>query len=73
MLEKGTPKLARFLLVATVLSFAAVLLRDGFGVVTPVWPAVWAKSYNLTEFLGAAVCGLRAMRSSGPSVPRGSP
>jgi hypothetical protein len=66
MLAKGTPKLARWLVAATVLSFVAVLLRDGLGVVTPVWPAVWGKSYNLTEFLGAAVCGVRAARSSGP-------
>jgi two-component system, cell cycle response regulator len=65
MAECSTPKFARYVLAATVVSFVAVLLRDGLGVVSPLWPDVWAKSYNVTEFLGAAVCALRAARSSG--------
>jgi two-component system, cell cycle response regulator len=66
MLAKGTPTLARYLLAATVVSFAAVIARDAFGVVPPVWPAAWDKAYNATEFLAAAVCALRTLRTSGP-------
>jgi two-component system cell cycle response regulator len=65
MLASGTPKLARYLLVATVMSFVFVLLRDGFGVGFPWWEAGWGKTYNLTEFLGVAVCALRAWHASG--------
>jgi two-component system cell cycle response regulator len=65
MLASGTPKLARYLLAATVVSFLLVLLRDGFGVGFPLWEAGWGKTYNLTEFLGVTVCGLRALHAGG--------
>src|SRR5436190_72397 len=65
MLAYRTPKLARYLLAATVASFVLVLLRDGLGVGFPLWEAGWAKTYNLTEFLGLAVCALRAVSASG--------
>jgi diguanylate cyclase (GGDEF)-like protein len=60
------PKLARFLLAAMAVAFAAVLAQDVFGIVTPLWPSVWQKAYNATEFLAVAACGLRAARSAGP-------
>src|SRR3954468_21858705 len=66
MPASATPKLARYLLAATVATFALVMLRDGLGVQSPVWPAVWAKSYNVTELLGVVVCALRALHASGP-------
>jgi two-component system, cell cycle response regulator len=65
MLARSTPKIAKYLLAATVASFVAVLLRDGLGVQSPLWPAVWGKSYNLTQFLGVAVCALRVVHASG--------
>jgi diguanylate cyclase (GGDEF)-like protein/putative nucleotidyltransferase with HDIG domain len=65
MLAGGTPKLARYLLAATVASFVLVLLRDGLGVGFPLWEAGWAKTYNLTEFLGCSVCALRTVRAGG--------
>src|SRR3954462_12462550 len=65
------PKLARYLLAATVATFALVMLRDGLGVQPPVWPAVWAKSYNVTELLGVVVCALRALHASGASAGGG--
>jgi two-component system cell cycle response regulator len=65
MLAGGTPKLARYLLAATVASFVAVLARDAFGVGSPWWEAGWSKSYNVTELLGVAVCALRAVHSTG--------
>ena len=65
MTVAGIPKLAKYLLAAMVVTFLAVLAQDVFGVVTPVWPAAWEKAYNATEFLGAAVCAVRAWRSSG--------
>ena len=65
MLAARTPKLARYLLAATVASFAAVLLRDGLGVGFPLWEAGWGKSYNVTEFLGVAVCALRTWHATG--------
>src|SRR4051795_1077819 len=65
MPASATPKLARYLLAATVATFALVMLRDGLGVQSPVWPAVWAKSYNVTELLGVVVCALRAHGASG--------
>src|SRR3954451_17218651 len=61
----GTPKVARYMLAATVVSFVAVIARDGFGVGFPLWPAGWSKTYNLTEFLGVAVCALRTVSASG--------
>src|SRR3954467_1339742 len=65
MPASATLKLARNLLAATVATFAVVMLRDGLGVQSPVWPAVWAKSYNVTELLGVVVCALRALHASG--------
>jgi diguanylate cyclase (GGDEF)-like protein len=65
MLAGGTPKLARYLLAATVASFVAVLARDGLGVDFPWWSGGWSKSYNLTELLGVAVCALRTVHASG--------
>jgi two-component system cell cycle response regulator len=65
MLATGTPKLARYLLAAAAVSFVAVVVRDGFGVGFPLWEAGWSKSYNVTEFLGVTVCGLRAVHASG--------
>src|SRR3954470_3823595 len=65
MLAVGTPKLARYLLAATVASFLLVLLRDGLGVGFPLWPAGWGKTYNLTEFLGCAVCAMRTLHARG--------
>src|SRR3954471_3703092 len=65
MLAGGTPKIARYLLAATVASFVLVLLRDGLGVGFPLWEAGWAKTYNLTEFLGCAVCAVRTLHATG--------
>jgi diguanylate cyclase (GGDEF)-like protein/putative nucleotidyltransferase with HDIG domain len=65
MLVRGAPKIVRYLLAATVLSFLAVVVRDGFGVGFPLWEAGWSKSYNVTEALGVAVCALRALHASG--------
>jgi two-component system cell cycle response regulator len=65
MLAGSTPKIAKYLLAATVASFALVVVRDGFGVGFPLWEAGWSKTYNLTEFLGVLVCGLRAVHASG--------
>src|SRR3954451_1981043 len=65
MLAGVTPRIVRYLLVATVASLVAVVARDGFGVGFPPWEAGWAKSYNLTEALAIAVCALRVVHSSG--------
>ena len=65
MLAGGTPRLARYLLAATVASFVLVLLRDGLGVGFPPWEAAWSKTYNLTQLLGVAVCALRTVHASG--------
>src|SRR3954451_7112780 len=65
MLAGNTPRLARYLLAATVASFVLVLLRDGLGVGFPWWESGWSKTYNLTQFLGVAVCVLRALHASG--------
>jgi two-component system cell cycle response regulator len=65
MLAGSTPRLARYLLAATVVSFVAVLARDGFGVGFPWWEAGWSKTYNLTELLGVVVCALRTVHASG--------
>jgi two-component system, cell cycle response regulator len=65
MVAGSTPRIARYLLVATVASFVAVVARDGFGVGFPWWEAGWSKTYNLTELLGVAVCALRAVHASG--------
>jgi two-component system, cell cycle response regulator len=65
MLARSTPRLARYLLAATVVSFVAVVARDGFGVGFPWWEAGWSKTYNLTELLGVAVCALRTVHASG--------
>src|SRR4051812_591320 len=65
MLAGGTPRIVRYLLVATVASLVAVVARDGFGVGFPPWEAGWAKSYNLTEALAIAVCALRVVHASG--------
>jgi two-component system, cell cycle response regulator len=66
MFARDTPKLARYLLAATVASFVAVLLRDALGVVSPVWPGAWDKGYNATEFFAAATCAVRTVRATGP-------
>jgi two-component system, cell cycle response regulator len=65
MLVGGTPKIAKYLLAATVASFILVLVRDGLGVGFPLWEAGWSKTYNLTELLGVAVCALRVVHASG--------
>jgi two-component system, cell cycle response regulator len=65
MLVGGTPKIAKYLLAATVASFVLVLVRDGLGVGFPLWEAGWSKTYNLTELLGVAVCALRVVHASG--------
>src|SRR3954452_10203235 len=65
MLRGGTPRLARYLLAAIVASLVCVLLRDGLGVGFPLWPAGWGKTYNLTEFLGCAVCAMRTLHARG--------
>src|SRR3954454_8496624 len=65
MLAGRTPKLARYLLAATVASFVLVLLRDGLGVGFPLWEAGWTKTYNLPESLGCAVCALRTVHARG--------
>src|SRR3954454_1636642 len=65
MLAGRTPKLARYLLAATVASFVLVLLRDGLGVGFPLWEAGWTKTYNLPESLGCAVCALRTVHAGG--------
>src|SRR3954464_7648633 len=65
MLAVGTPKPARYLLAVAVASFLFVLLRDGFGVGFPLWEAGWGKTYNVTEFLGCAVCALRTVHAHG--------
>src|SRR5215212_5302374 len=65
MVMTGTPKLARALLGGAVVMLAAVIARDGFGVIPPVWPAVWDKAYNAAELLGFAACALRAVHSGG--------
>src|SRR3954453_4966662 len=65
MLAVGTPKPARYLPAVAVASFLFVLLRDGFGVGFPLWEAGWGKTYNVTEFLGCAVCALRTVHAHG--------
>src|SRR3954449_10687972 len=65
MLAVGTPKPARYLLAVAVASFLFVLLRDGVGVGFPLWEAGWGKTYNVTEFLGCAVCALRTVHAHG--------
>jgi diguanylate cyclase (GGDEF)-like protein/putative nucleotidyltransferase with HDIG domain len=60
------PRLAKVLLAAMAVSFLAVVAQDAFGVVPGIWPAAWQKAYNATEFFGAALCALRAWRSTGP-------
>jgi two-component system cell cycle response regulator len=65
MVMTGTPKLARALLGGAVVMLAAVIARDGFGVIPPVWAAVWDKAYNAAELLGFAACALRAVHSGG--------
>ena len=65
MLARRTPKLARYLLAATVVSFVLVMLRDGLGVGFPLWEAGWQKTYHLTEFLGTAACAVRALHCTG--------
>ena len=59
------PKLARVLLAAMAVAFAAVLAQDVFGIVTPVWPSAWQKADNATELLAVAACALRAARTAG--------
>jgi two-component system, cell cycle response regulator len=65
VLDTKTPLLARLLLVAIVVSFAAVIARDALGVVPPVLANVWDKAYNAVEFLALLVCALRARGSTG--------
>src|SRR3954452_5023366 len=65
MFAPGTPKLAKYLLAATVASFLAVVARDGFGVGFPLWTDGWDNTYNLTEILGLAVCAVRIAHASG--------
>jgi two-component system cell cycle response regulator len=54
----------RWLLAAATLGLAATLLRN-LGVMSPILEPVWDKGYNATEFLAAAACGLRVVRSRG--------
>src|SRR4051795_11278158 len=65
MVAGRTPKLARYLLAATVASFLLVLLRDGFGFGFPPWEAGWAKTCNGAECLCCAVCALRTVHAHG--------
>ena len=61
------PRLAKVLLAAMAVSFAAVLARTVLGYVPPVVPhAWWEKAYNATEFLAVAACAVRAARTRGP-------
>ena len=66
MLDPDTPKLARLLLLAAVVAFVGVIMRDVLGYVPPVLADVWDKSYNAVQVLGFLACALRALRSSGP-------
>src|SRR5919112_588765 len=65
MLARRTPRLARYLLAATVASFVLVVLGDGLRVGFPLWEAGWDKAYNLTELLGCAVCAVRTLHATG--------
>ena len=59
------PRLARFLLAAAGVSFAAVLAHDVLGV-SVLWEGGWEKAYNATEFFAAAACAVRTIRATGP-------
>jgi diguanylate cyclase (GGDEF)-like protein len=68
MIGPGAPRVAKALLTAMVLSFAAVLARNVLGYVPPVVPqAWWEKAYNATELFAVAACGVRVARTSGPA------
>jgi hypothetical protein len=58
------PRPARVLLALTVVSFVGVLLRNAFGVVSPIWSEAWDYLYNLTELLAVAAVALRAWKAS---------
>ncbi|HWT24721.1 MAG TPA: HD domain-containing phosphohydrolase, partial [Solirubrobacteraceae bacterium] len=61
MVAPTAPTIARLLLGAAVLSFAAVLLGDGFGVGSPPLVApLWNNAYHVTQILAVAACALRA-------------
>src|SRR3954470_16829521 len=62
--DRRTPRLASFLLIAAAVCLGAVLLRN-LGVVPPVLAGVWDEAYSACEFLAAAACALRAVRTSG--------
>ena len=64
MLAAGTPRPIRALLVVIAASYAAVLLRNGFGV-DVLWAFGWNYAYNATQLLAVVVCGVRAARCSG--------
>jgi diguanylate cyclase (GGDEF)-like protein/putative nucleotidyltransferase with HDIG domain len=64
MLVHDAPCRARVLLALMLASFAAVLLRYGLGVTSPVWPSVWDNVYNVTELLATAAVVLRAMTAA---------
>jgi len=51
-------------MLAATASLAAVSLRN-LGLVSPVLEGVWDKAYNAAELLAVALCGLRAVRTSG--------
>jgi diguanylate cyclase (GGDEF)-like protein len=59
------PHLARLLLALTVVSFVGVLLRNAFGVVSPVWTEGWNNLYNATELLAVAAVAFRGWKASG--------
>jgi two-component system, cell cycle response regulator len=66
MSRPSVPHLARWLLAATLVSFAAVFTRDVFGVVPPVWSSAWENAYYATEVFAVAVCAVRTWYASGP-------
>lgn len=57
-------RLQMWLLAAAAACLAAVLLRI-VGAVPPVFPWLWDKAYNATEFFVIAVCALRVRASRG--------
>jgi two-component system, cell cycle response regulator len=57
--------LARLLVAAMVLGFAAVIARVAFGVVPPVLGDVWDMGYNVVELLALLLCALRARAATG--------
>jgi two-component system cell cycle response regulator len=64
MFSPHVPKIARLLVGATVVAFAAVLACY-LGVVPPALTGGLSWAYNVTQVFGLAACALRAARSSG--------